>query len=79
MPKLTEREHLADLEARQTKIAGQIVSARRAVRDKYASLMGELAVECLTEREFRDILSQAIRAGGPASVTALKALPSPPG
>ncbi|WP_278393933.1 hypothetical protein [Sphingobium yanoikuyae] len=72
MPKLNDRDRLADLEARQTKIAQEIVDARRALRGKYATIIGEMEVEKLSERDFRDLLQHAIRVGGPASITALK-------
>jgi hypothetical protein len=49
---------------------------RRAVRAGYGVIAAELAIETLTEREFRDVLAHAIRAGGPAAVVALKALPA---
>jgi|32_taG_2_1085360.scaffolds.fasta_scaffold41676_3 hypothetical protein len=75
MPKKSERERLADLEARQRKVAGDVENARRALRGKYAAIVPELGVETLTEREFREIVELAIRAGGTASVAALKPLP----
>ncbi|MEG8223022.1 hypothetical protein OSJ57_20765 [Sphingomonas sp. HH69] len=75
MPRMTERERLADLEARQRKVAQEIDHARRALRGRYAAIVSELPIEFLTERELRDILTHAIRAGGAASVATLKALP----
>ena len=75
MPKKSERERLADLEARQRKVAEDVENARRALRGKYAAIVSELPVETLTEREFREIVDLAIRAGGTASVAALKPLP----
>ncbi|MDE0946339.1 MAG: hypothetical protein OSA39_05780 [Sphingobium sp.] len=75
MPRMTERERLADLEARQKKVAQEIDQTRRALRGKYATIVSELPIEFLTERELRDILTHAIRAGGAASVATLKALP----
>ncbi|MDF0489244.1 MAG: hypothetical protein QHC40_05125 [Sphingobium sp.] len=78
MPKLNERERLADLESRRRKLDDEVEIARRALRGKYAAAVPELAVERLTEREFREVVSHAIRAGGAASVAALKALPMPP-
>ncbi len=74
MPKKSERERLADLEARQRKVAEDVDNARRALRGKYAAIVPELPVETLTEREFREILDLAIRAGGTSTVAALKAL-----
>ncbi|MGN7931795.1 hypothetical protein [Sphingopyxis sp. 22461] len=74
MPKKSERERLADLELRQSKVAEEVESARRALRGRYGSIITEFAVERLTEREFRDVVDLVIRAGGAASLTALKAL-----
>lgn len=79
MPKLNERERLADLESRRRKLDDEVENARRALRGKYAALVPDLAVEKLTEREFREVLAQAIRAGGSSSVAALKGLPAQPG
>jgi hypothetical protein len=78
MPKLTERERLADLEARQRRVAVEVETARRALRGRYAAIVPELAVETLSEREFRDLLAHAIRAGGTACLAALKPLPALP-
>ena len=75
MPKMTDRERLADLEARQRKMVEEVEKTRRALRGKYADIVPELAVESLTEREFRDILVAAIRVGGAAAIAALKPLP----
>ena len=76
MPKMTERERFADLEARQRKIAADLETARRALRATYAGIAARAQVEELSEREFRDILSYAIRAGGGPAVQALKGLPA---
>nr|WP_087575777.1 hypothetical protein [Sphingomonas sp. CDS-1] len=78
MPKLTDRERLAELEQRKRKIAEEIEQTRVALRGKYAAIISELEVESLTERELRDIISLAIKAGAMASLQALKALPSRP-
>lgn len=75
MPKMTERERLADLEARQRKVAEEVESARRALRDRYAGMVTDLPIEVLTERDFKDLLTQAIRVGGSQALAALKALP----
>ena len=74
MPKLTERERLSDLETRQRKLQDEIEAARGALRSRYAAIVTDLPVEMLVERDFRDILQQAIRVGGPAAVQALKSL-----
>lgn len=75
MPKMTDRERLADLEARQRKMVEEVDNARRTLRGKYAAIVPELAVETLTEREFRDLLVAAIRVGGAAAIAAMKPLP----
>jgi len=77
MPKLSEREKLADLEARQRKMVEEVTQARSALRDRYAAMVRDIGIEALTEREFRDLLTHAIRVGGAASVGTLKALPTP--
>ncbi|MBN8818725.1 MAG: hypothetical protein J0I80_08400 [Sphingomonas sp.] len=74
MPKMSERERLADLEARQRKVGDEIIEVRRALRGKYGAIVLDLAVETLTEREFRDLLTQAIRLGGAMSIAALTPL-----
>ena len=76
MPKQSERERLVDLESRRRKLDDEVEAARRALRGKYAASVTDLEVETLTEREFKDLLAQAIRAGGTASLAALKALPA---
>lgn len=75
MPKLSDRDRLADLEARERKAIEEADRARRALRARYAELVRDLAVERLHEREFHDIIAHAIRGGGGAAMTALKALP----
>ena len=44
MPRMTERERLADLEARQRKVAQEIGQTRRALRGKYAAIVSELPI-----------------------------------
>ena len=75
MPKMTERDRLADLETRQRKLTEDLETARRALRGKYAAMVNDVPIETLTEREFRELLMQAIRVGGGATLTALKKLP----
>jgi hypothetical protein len=72
MPKMTERDRLADLEARQRKLTEDLDDARRAIRGKYAALLNDLPIEKLSEREFRELLTQAIRVGGTAALAAMK-------
>ncbi|WCT80096.1 hypothetical protein [Novosphingobium humi] len=71
---MTERDRLADLEARQRKLTEDLEDARRMVRGKYAAMMHDLPVEKLSEREFRELLTQAIRVGGTAALAAMKGL-----
>lgn len=78
MPKQTERERLTDLESRRRKLDDEVETARRALRGKYAAAVMDLEVEKLTEREFRDLLGHAIRAGGSPALAALRALPTLP-
>jgi hypothetical protein len=76
MPKASPRERLADLENRQRAIAVEAATVRQTLRATYGALAGEIEVERLSEREFRDILTHAIRAGGGPALAALKALAS---
>jgi hypothetical protein len=76
MPKMTERERLAKIEADQANLAQEAETVRRGLRAQYGRLATELAVERLSEREFRDVLGQAIRVGGSAALAALKVLPA---
>lgn len=78
MPKMTDRERLAKIESDRRRLDEEADGVRRSLRAGYAAMVAELAVETLTEREFRELLTQAIRAGGTASIPALKALPSLP-
>ncbi|MDO6415352.1 hypothetical protein Q4F19_13240 [Sphingomonas sp. BIUV-7] len=75
MPKLTERERLAKLEADQRALAQEADRVRKTVRAGYGQLVADLAIETLSEREFRELIGHAIRVGGAASIAALKALP----
>ena len=76
MPKQTYRERLADLEMRQRRIAEEILTARHAVRGKYADILDSLPIEQMSERVFRDIIMHAIRVGGEASLAVLMPLPT---
>jgi len=75
MPKMTDRERLAKIESDQRTLALEADTVRRSVRAYYGAMIADLAVETLTEREFRDVLGQAIRVGGQDAIAVLKALP----
>lgn len=74
MPKMTDRERLAKIETDQRSLAEEAEKVRREVRARYGKMAAELPVEKLSEREFRDLLSQAIRVGGGAAVATLKGM-----
>lgn len=76
MPKINDRARLAGLETRQRKVAQEVENARRALRGKYAAMISDLPIEGLSEREFKELLTQAIRVGGNPAISALKALPA---
>ncbi|MCP5400457.1 MAG: hypothetical protein H6921_14645 [Sphingomonas sp.] len=78
MPRMTDRERLAKIEADQRRLAEEAERTRQAVRAHYGSIVADVAVETLTEREFRDILNHVVRLGGSAAVSALKAHPTSP-
>lgn len=78
MPRMTNREKLAELEARQRKIGDDIEAARSAVREGYAAILSRLPVERWSERDLKEVLEQGLRVGAPATLAALKALPSLP-
>jgi hypothetical protein len=77
MPKMTERERLSKIEADQENLAREAEAVRRGLRAHYGKLAAELPIERLSEREFRDVLAQAIRVGGGPAIAALKGLPAP--
>ncbi|MDH7639207.1 hypothetical protein [Sphingomonas oryzagri] len=75
---MTEREKLADLEARQRKIADELEATRQAVRGRYVATLTRLPLENMAEKDLRTLVDQGLRVGGPAAIAALKALPSLP-
>lgn len=76
MPKMTDRERLAKIEADQHRLTEEADRVRRTLRASYGAIVAELAVETMTEREFRDLITQAIRVGAGTSIAALRPLPS---
>ncbi|EZP79347.1 hypothetical protein BV97_04110 [Novosphingobium resinovorum] len=74
MPRMTDRERLAKIEADQRTLAGEAETVRLSVRASYAALVSDLPVERLSEREFRDVLAHAVRVGGAEAITAMKAI-----
>ncbi|KKW93030.1 hypothetical protein [Sphingobium chungbukense] len=73
MPKLTERERLAEMEQRQRKMTEEIEQQRIAVRARYASIVTDLPVEDFTEKEFRDALQLMLKSGPATALQLLKA------
>lgn len=78
MPKMSERDKHQELEVRLKAMTEQVETSRKRLRERYARIVSEIPVEGLNEREFRDVLGQALRAGGAAAIAALKALPGAP-
>src|SRR3546814_20173219 len=54
--------------------SSDVCSSDLGLRTQYGKLVTELPVERLSEREFRDVIGQAIRVGGSAAIAALKGL-----
>ena len=78
MPKKSERERFAELVERQKKVSEEIEAARAQLRGRYARIVADLPVEEIAERDFRELLGQALRVGGGAALAALKTLPPAP-
>lgn len=77
MPKLSDRDKLAELVERQKKVGDEIAETRQRVRARYAEIVVGLAVEDLSEREFRELLTVTLKVGGASALAALKSLPAP--
>ena len=73
MPKMSERERLADLVEKRRKIADEIETTEKRLRERYGAIVAGLPVEAIGEREFREAVGLLVKLGGPAAIGALKA------
>jgi len=78
MPKLTDREKLIELDKRRKALDDEAAAVRRNLRARYGTILADLPVERMTEKEFRELVGQAVRTGGPAAIAVLKPLPAAP-
>ncbi len=78
MPKMSTRERLTKIESDQKMLAEEAENVRRTLRQSYGLICADLPVEHLSEREFRDVVTHAIRLGGTSAISALKSQTSVP-
>ena len=78
MPKMSDRERLADLVEKSRKLADEIETTERRVRERYGAIVAGLPVETVGERDFREDVGLLVKLGGPAAIGAMKAVPSKP-
>lgn len=62
MPKMSERDRLHELEARQLKIREEVETARAQLRERYAVIVRSLPVERISEKDFRTLVEKAVSA-----------------
>ncbi|SHM66324.1 hypothetical protein SAMN05518668_11616 [Sphingobium sp. YR657] len=60
MPKMSERDRLHELEARQLKIRDEVEMARAHLRERYALIVRSLPVERISEKDFRALIEKAV-------------------
>lgn len=76
MPKMSERERLADLVEKRQKIADEIETTQKRLRERYGAIVTALPVEGIAEKDFREAIGLLLKLGGPPAVAAMKtALP----
>lgn len=73
MPKMSDREKLADLAAKSRKIEEEIETTRQRMRERYSAIVTALPVENYAERDFRDAVGLLMKLDAPAAIAALKA------
>lgn len=73
MPKMSDRERLADLAEKSRKLAEEMETTRRRVRERYGAIVTALPVESIGEREFREAVGLLVKLDGPAAIAALRA------
>jgi len=78
MPKMSDREKLADLAAKCRKIAEEIEATRQRMRERYSAIVTALPVETYSEREFREAMGLLVKLDASTAIAALKtAAPRP--